>query len=268
MNIYQRVNEVRKQVAYIKKDAKVLNYKAVTHDAVIATIRPSLIENGIITVPTLVDESMAPTGTKTKSGTPIMRYEAKFCISFVNMDEPQDRIEMSVPAHANDEGDKAPGKALSYAVKMAELKLFNIETGESDESRIEALPMSAFNAETMEQFANKMLQALQDDNGHWVIGRSLQNDKDLWEATNTGTRGKGSGYYSANEKERFGHKNTQYSNALNEYVDGLSQAAEDGDVGAADELLAELDDPTDKKLVWARLNDQVKVFIKNLKEAA
>jgi hypothetical protein len=40
-----------------------------------------------------------------------------------------------VSAHANDQGDKAPGKALSYAVKSAILKVLMIETGESDESR-------------------------------------------------------------------------------------------------------------------------------------
>lgn len=34
-----------------------------------------------------------------------------------------------------DNADKAPGKALSYAKKYAMLKLFEIETGENDESR-------------------------------------------------------------------------------------------------------------------------------------
>ena len=34
-----------------------------------------------------------------------------------------------------DNADKAPGKALSYAKKYAVLKLFEIETGEDEESR-------------------------------------------------------------------------------------------------------------------------------------
>ena len=39
-------------------------------------------------------------------------------------------------AHANDHGDKAPGKSLSYATKGAILKALMIETGETDEGRI------------------------------------------------------------------------------------------------------------------------------------
>jgi len=62
-------------------------------------------------------------------------YEATFQIEFVNMDEPTDRIVTQQTAHALDNGDKAPGKAMSYATKYAILKLFNIETGEDEESR-------------------------------------------------------------------------------------------------------------------------------------
>ena len=43
---------------------------------------------------------------------------------------------MTVEAHASDNGDKAPGKALSYATKSAILKTLSLETGENDESRV------------------------------------------------------------------------------------------------------------------------------------
>tara|TARA_R110000744_G_C19207745_1_gene545722 strand:+ start:41 stop:844 length:804 start_codon:yes stop_codon:yes gene_type:complete len=267
MNIYQRVNEVRKQVSYIKKDAKVLNYKAVTHDAVIATIRPALIEQGIIAEPSLESATMESTGTTTKGGTPINRYEAIYNVSFVNMDEPQDRIIIRVSAHANDEGDKAPGKALSYAVKMAELKLFNIETGDNDESRIESMPMSKFNAETLAKFANRMIQALNEDNGFIAIGRSNIVDKDLWEATMSGTR-KGSGYYSSNEKLRFGEASGKYRAHIQDYATQAEQAASNNEELAVAELLAELDNTTDKNLFWAMIPDSTKVFIKDIKDAA
>ena len=42
---------------------------------------------------------------------------------------------VTLTAHGNDSGDKAPGKVMSYAVKTTMLKLFGIETGENDESR-------------------------------------------------------------------------------------------------------------------------------------
>lgn len=139
LNIHQRINEVRKKVWYAKKDKDVAGqgYKAVTHDAVTALVRNHLIDQGVLIVPRLIDSGVTDTGTTTKNGVPIIRYEARFEIDFVNCDDAADKLTVVNEAHANDHGDKAPGKAVSYATKYAILKLFNIETGEDDESRSE-----------------------------------------------------------------------------------------------------------------------------------
>lgn len=136
MNIYQRLNEVRKQVRYIKKDKEVGGkYWAVTHDNVTAEVREHLIVHGIMIVPQLMKSQVVLTGMTTKSGIPIIRYEAMFNIEFVNCDEPSEKVCVGMESHALDEGDKAPGKAISYATKYAMLKLFSIETGDDEESR-------------------------------------------------------------------------------------------------------------------------------------
>lgn len=145
MNIYQRLNEVRKKVEYIRKDAKVQGYKAVTHDAVTSEVRPHLIENGVMIVPRLRESAYIDTGTTTGSGTPWMRYEATYEIDFVNIDSPEDHITLPIESHALDQGDKAPGKAMSYAVKYALLKVLNIETGENEEGRQEMKPRGKMN---------------------------------------------------------------------------------------------------------------------------
>ncbi|MCP4103652.1 MAG: hypothetical protein GY750_19865, partial [Lentisphaerae bacterium] len=54
MNIFQRINAVRKEVEYVRKDANVQGYKAVTHDMVTAVLRDSLINHGIIIAPNLI----------------------------------------------------------------------------------------------------------------------------------------------------------------------------------------------------------------------
>jgi hypothetical protein len=140
MNVYQRINEVRKLCPFIKKDKRVdgQGYMAVTHDNVTSELRDHLIEQGIVIVPRLKESKVVDTGTTTAKGIPIIRYEAKFDVDFVNMDDPQDKVTVPNEAHANDQGDKAPGKATSYATKYAMLKLFSIETGEEEESRVEA----------------------------------------------------------------------------------------------------------------------------------
>lgn len=135
MNIYQRINEVRKVIGYVQKDKAVStgggSYKAVTHDAVTGMIREALIEHGVVIVPSVVSAVFHPKEPDAKQ----RLYEATFQVEFVNMDEPADRIVTQQNAHALDNGDKAPGKAMSYATKYAILKLFNIETGEDEESR-------------------------------------------------------------------------------------------------------------------------------------
>jgi hypothetical protein len=135
MNIYERINEVRKSIAYVQKDKSVStgggSYKAVTHDQVTAMVREHMVKHGIVTYPVLVDSVSNPKEGDAKQ----FRYEATYDFVFVNVEEPQDTLTIRIQAHAMDNADKAPGKALSYAKKYAILKLFEIETGEDDESR-------------------------------------------------------------------------------------------------------------------------------------
>ena len=136
MNIYQRINAVRKAINYIQKDKSVSagpagSYRAVTHDAVTGMIRQHLVESGIIIAPTLIDSVFHAK----EDGAKQRLYSASYDVRFINMDAPDECVTIRIEAHALDNGDKAPGKAISYATKYAILKLFNIETGEDEESR-------------------------------------------------------------------------------------------------------------------------------------
>lgn len=135
MNIYQKINEVRKALNYIQKDKSVStgggSYRAVTHDAVTAMARKHFIEQGIVCVPNLVDAVSDPK----EEGSKQARYRATYVFDFVNCEQPDDKISVRIEAHAMDNADKAPGKAISYAKKYAVLKLLEIETGEDEESR-------------------------------------------------------------------------------------------------------------------------------------
>ena len=137
MNIYQRINEVRKAVDYIHKDKKVEGYMAVTHDSVTALVREHLVKHGIVIVPSIVRSVVKETGTTTSRGTPFIRCEVVYRFDVVNADDPADKFSAEIEAHALDHGDKAPGKALSYAKKALMLKLLEIESGEGEEERQE-----------------------------------------------------------------------------------------------------------------------------------
>ena len=138
LNIYQRVNEVRKAVDYLIKDKKVESYMAVTHDAVTAAVRGHFVAQGVMIVPAqVVQSAVVLTGTMTARSTPFIRFEVRYRFEVVNVDDPKDKFSIEIEAHALDHGDKAPGKALSYAKKYAMLKLLEIETGEDEEGRQE-----------------------------------------------------------------------------------------------------------------------------------
>ena len=143
MNIYQRLNEIKKKVKYIQKDKQVESYMAVTHDAVTAATREFFIEHGVAIVPTELSSQTVITGMVTGKGTPFIRFEAKYRVDFVNMDEPADKASVEFTAHALDHGDKAPGKAHSYATKYAVLKMLQLETGEAEEGREAMRPAPA-----------------------------------------------------------------------------------------------------------------------------
>ncbi len=138
LNIYQRINAVMKEVDYVKKDKSVsgggASYKAVTHDQVISVIRKSIVDHGIVILTEQTDGEII---IKRDIATEVKMhlYAGLYTIKFVNMDKPADLLSVTVQAHAADNGDKAPGKCMTYAVKMAILKVFLLETGEDDESR-------------------------------------------------------------------------------------------------------------------------------------
>jgi len=143
MNIWQRINEVKKAIAYIKKDREITgggSYMAISHDAVTAATRQHFIDNGVLIVPAELTSACVDSGMVTGKGNPIIRFEAKYRVDFLNIDEPEQKVSVEFTAHALDQGDKAPGKAHSYATKYAVLKVLQLETGEEEESREAAKP--------------------------------------------------------------------------------------------------------------------------------
>lgn len=140
MNLLQRINEVRKAIAYVRKDKSVStgkgSYMAVTHDMVTAIVREHMVTHGVVSFPSLVASQTVTLPATNDGPAKQHRYEATYDFTFANIEDPADRLVIRIEAHAMDNADKAPGKALSYAKKYAVLKLFELETGEDEESRV------------------------------------------------------------------------------------------------------------------------------------
>ena len=143
LNIYQRINAVMGEIDYIKRGSAGQG-TGVLYDEVIADLQPLLIKHGIVVkVDFLADSSRA-----NAKGNYI--YEGYFDVHYINMDKPDDAFTSKIVAHAMDAGDKAPGKAITYASKIAHLKTFGYETGEMDEGR--NFDKGAYTDEIKDQF--------------------------------------------------------------------------------------------------------------------
>ena len=170
LNIYQRINAVMKVVEYVQKDRSVsapgVTYRAVSHDQVVSVARKALVDNGVMIFPNQVSGEFLQMRDINATPQPIKMglYSGTYEINFVNVDDGNDRITITVQAHANDNGDKAPGKALSYATKSAMLKVLSLETGENDESREEQRDINLISAAQIDQ----LFPLLCDESGNYT----------------------------------------------------------------------------------------------------
>jgi len=134
MSIYKKIHDIAKKVTYVTKDATVgygnNAYKAVTHDAVLNQIRAHLMDAGVITYTSQVQKGQSIDGI-TKSGTAKIRFEALYDVTYRDI-ESDTFLTVRVEGHAEDTTDKAANKAITYATKAAHLKVFMLETGESE----------------------------------------------------------------------------------------------------------------------------------------
>ena len=123
LNIAQRINAAMGEVEYIQKEKKQgMNYSIVSHDAVTAKVRPILQKHGVVYYPR--DMSVHQEGNRT---------QATFSVRFENIDDRADFIDVATFGYGVDPQDKGPGKAMSYGVKYALLKVLGLETGDEPE---------------------------------------------------------------------------------------------------------------------------------------
>lgn len=123
-NIAQRIAAVMGEVDYVQKEKKQgMNYSIVSHDAVTAKVRPLLHKHGVVYYPR--NMVVAQVGNRT---------EAQFDVRFENVNDRTDFIDVATFGYGVDPQDKGPGKAMSYGVKYALLKVLGLETGDDPDT--------------------------------------------------------------------------------------------------------------------------------------
>lgn len=166
MNIYEKMNLITNEIGVIEKNLKIevnktRSYKAVSERDVLDGVKP--LENKYRVYSYPVDREIISTDTLTKeteyNGNKTITYSLfmriKTTYRFVNIDNPTEFIETTVWGDGIDTGDKAPGKAMTYADKYALMKAYKLSTG--DDSDKEGNPENGYNIKDR----GKMLYELQ-----------------------------------------------------------------------------------------------------------
>lgn len=145
MNIYQRMsavtNEIRRVAKNLNVDAGKSSYKAVGEADVLDAVKPAEEKYGIYSYP--IEREIVETGTITSESVrngQVYKREQQFMrlrvvYRFVNIEKPDEYVEIATYGDGLDSGDKAPGKAMTYADKYALLKAYKITTGEDPDQK-------------------------------------------------------------------------------------------------------------------------------------
>ena len=166
MNIYQKMLLATAQIEKVAKNLRVEmgrgSYKAVSEADVLAAVKPIEIEHGIYSFPVarnVIETATLTTskeynGNKTESNQLFMRLETVY--RFVNTEKPDEFIDITTYGDGIDSGDKAPGKAMTYADKYALLKAYKIETGDDPDKEGSAELKKVDNAKKAEVKADRI----------------------------------------------------------------------------------------------------------------
>ena len=154
LNIFQKMSAITEEINRVAKNLNVgtgqATYKAVGEADVLSAVKPIEIKHGVYSYPVnrnIVETNvLTTTTTKTFNGQEttteknqlFMRIETIY--RFVNIDKPDEYVEVTTYGDGVDSQDKAPGKAMTYADKYALLKAYKIETGDDpDQNASETL---------------------------------------------------------------------------------------------------------------------------------
>ena len=168
LNIYERLLAITSKLSKVGKNLEVgvgqNKYKAVGEADVLAAIKPLEEEFRVYSYPVkreIVEateiESVYYNGTTKKNF--FLRVATTY--RFINIDKPDEFIEITSYGDGVDSQDKAPGKAMTYSDKYALMKAYKIITGDDpDQNPSEELkgkttkktPIKAQNVPNIESF--------------------------------------------------------------------------------------------------------------------
>ena len=145
-NIFQKMSAITQEISTVAKNLQVgegkSQYKAVGEADVLAAVKPVEARHGVYSYPYSreIVESGEMVATTKYGERKSLYLRLKTVYRFVNMENPDEYIDITTYGDGVDTQDKATGKAMTYSDKYALLKAYKIQTGDDpDQNASETL---------------------------------------------------------------------------------------------------------------------------------
>lgn len=194
MNIYEKLLAITDELSAVAKNLNVgegrSSYKAVGEADVLAAVKPLEFKYKVYSYPysrRIVDTNIMTTTTTYKDTTKetnklFMRIETGY--RFVNVENPDEYIDVTTYGDGVDSQDKAPGKAMTYSDKYALLKAYKIITGEDpDQYKSEEGTFKEMKPEPSREWRDKVYNyAIENGITHAELAKDYNLSKTTTEA--------------------------------------------------------------------------------------
>ena len=149
MNLFEKMQLITNEIGVVEKGLQVRvtdrsSYKAVSERDVLDAVKPIEKKYRVFSLPIsrrivaqdVLEKVTEYNGKTSKTYTMYMRIETTY--RFYNIDKPDEYIDTITYADGLDTGDKASGKAMTYADKYALMKAYKISTGDDPDKEASA----------------------------------------------------------------------------------------------------------------------------------
>lgn len=191
-NIFQKMAEITNELGTVSKNLnvavnKTASYKAVSEVDILNAVKPLEYKHGVYSYPhetNIINQEIVT--TKTQYGDRdnyFIRLERIY--RFVNVEDPKDYIEVKSYGDGIDTGDKATGKAMTYADKYALMKAYKISTGDDpDKEASDESPKHQSKPQPISKATDKQLQLIKELYSVEELTTMLERmNKDLYSLT-------------------------------------------------------------------------------------
>ncbi|SBV94065.1 hypothetical protein KL86CLO1_10463 [uncultured Eubacteriales bacterium] len=161
MNIFEKISAIMSDIQYLAKDDKVefgnTKYKALSEEKVTSIMRAELLKYKLVVYP--ISQASNRAGSIT---------HVDVVYRMVNVDNPEEYIDIASCGDGADSQDKGSGKAMTYAFKYMWLRTFALPTGE-DPDKISSAELDAQATSLCEDCGQVIKSITKKDGFPWPV---------------------------------------------------------------------------------------------------